>query len=128
MKSIFSIILFIFLLTGAISCSTNKYPVKYSIYKGDKEIFFPKDKIEITLLNDTVGVYKNYHNSDTIFIQNFNYEIVNDAFLLISNLDTLNQRIISLNNNDTITIYQRKMLFFYDGNVKALLYFRKSVF
>ena len=113
---------------GVNGCSTNKYPVKYSIYKGDKEIFFPKSKIEITLLNDTVGVFKNYYDSDIVIIQNFNYEISNDAFLLISNLDTINQSIISLNNNDTITIYHRKMLYFFDGDLKTLLYFRKRVF
>ena len=128
MKRILQILVLLFLLASTNSCSVNKYPVKYSIYKGDKEINFPKNKIEIALLNDTTGIFKNYLSSDTVFVQKFKYEISDSAFLLISSLDTLNQDIISLNNNDTITVYKRKMLYFYNGETKYLLYFRKKAF
>ena len=129
MKRILQILVsLLLLLAGINSCSVNKYPVKYSIYKGDKEIKFPKNKIEIVLLNDTTGIFKNYLSSDKVFVQNFNYEISDSAFLFISSLDTLNQDVISLNNNDTITIYKRKMLYFYNGETKYLLYFRKKAF
>lgn len=116
----------IFLTVFANGCILKKYPVKYSIYKGDKEISVPNNKIEIFLMNDTIGVFKNYLNSDEVFVQNFNYHISNNAFLHISSLDTVNRNIISLSNNDTITVYKRKMLYFYNGEKKYLLYFRKK--
>lgn len=129
MKRILKIIAIVFLLVYTTSgCAIKRYPVRYSIYRGDKEINFPNSKIEISLLNDTSGVFKNYLNSDKVFIQKFNYEITDSAFLHVSNLDTLNLGIISLNNNDTITIYKRKMLYFYNGDTKYLLYFRKNPF
>ncbi|WP_353165342.1 hypothetical protein [Empedobacter brevis] len=125
MRRILKITVIIFLAICANSCILKKYPVSYSIYKGDKEINFPNNKIEILLMNDTTGVFKNYLNSDKAFVQKFNYNISDNAFLHISNLDTLNQNIISLSNNDTITVYKRKMLYFYNGEKKYLLYFRK---
>jgi len=128
MKRILQITVIIILLACISGCAIKKYPVKYTIYKGDKEINFPNNKIEISLLNDTSGVFRNYFNSDKVFVQKFNYEIADSAFLLISSLDTLNQDIISLNNNDTITVYKRKMLYFYNGETKYLLYFRKKHF
>ncbi len=128
MKRILQITVIIILLAYVSGCVTQKYPIKYAVYRGDKEINFPDNKIEISLLNDTSGVFRNYLNTDKVFVQNFNYEIADSAFLLISSLDTLNQDIISLNNNDTITIYKRKMLYFYKGERKYLLYFRKKAF
>jgi hypothetical protein len=126
MRTILNITVIILLAISAKGCILKKYPVRYSIYKGDKEINFPNTKIEIFLMNDTTGVFKNHLKSDKIFIQKFNYDISNEAFLHISNLDTLNQNIISLSNNDTLTVYGRKMLYFYNGEKKYLLYFRKN--
>jgi len=127
MKRKLQILILLFLVTTN-SCSTDKYPVKYSIYKGDKIINFPKNNIKITLLNNTTGVFKNYLSLDTVFVQKFKYKISDSVFLLISSLDTLNQNIISLNNNDTIIVYKRKMFYFYNGKKKHLLYFRKKIF
>lgn len=128
MKRILQIAVIIILLACISGCAIKKYPVRYAIYRGDKEINFPNSKIEISLLNDTCAVFRNYLNSDRVFVQKFNYEIADSAFLLISSLDTLNQDIISLNNNDTITVYKRKILYFYNGKMKYLLYFRKKIF
>ena len=128
MKRILEITLIVFLLACTSGCSLETYPARYSIYKGDKEINFPDNKIELFILNDTSGVFKNYLNSDNVFVQKFNYEISDNAFLHVNNLDTLNRNIISLSNNDTITVYKRRMLYFYNGKTKYLLYFRKKVF
>jgi len=125
-KKILQISVCLILLVSINSCYVNKYPVKYSIYKGNKEINFPQNKIEITLLNDTAGIFKNYLSSDTVFSQKFKYEISGSAFLLINSLDTLHQNAISLNNNDTIIVYKRKMLYFYNGETKYLLYFKEK--
>ena len=128
MKRILQIAVIIILLTCISGCVIKKYPVRYTIYRGDKEINFPNSKIEISLLNDTSGVFRNYLNSDRVFVQKFNYEIADSAFLLIGSLDTLNQDIISLNNNDTIIFYKRKIVYFYHGKTTYLLYFRKKTF
>lgn len=128
MRRIKQIAVFIYLLGCISACSTNMYPVKYTIYKGDKEINFPNNKIEISLLTDTSGIFRNYLSSGKVFVQKFNYEMADSAFLVISHLDIFNQNIISLSNNDTITVYKRKMLYFYNGKKKYLLYFRKKHF
>lgn len=128
MKRMLQITAIIILLACISGCAIKKYPIKYTMYKGDKEINFPNNKIEISLLNDTSGVFSNYFSSDKVFVQKFNYEIADSAFLLINSLDTLNHDIISLNNNDTIMVYKRKMLYFYNGKTKYLLYFRKKTF
>ncbi len=121
MIRVFKIIVVLFFIVCANGCVLKKYPVKYYLYKGDKNINFPKNKIEIFLIDDTTGVFKNDG-----FVQNFNYSFSNNSFLHISNLDTVNQNIISLSNNDTIILYKRKMLYFYNGEKKYLLYLRKK--
>ncbi|TKG87528.1 hypothetical protein EYV94_28185 [Puteibacter caeruleilacunae] len=128
MKEIIKITVFVLFLAGVNSCAVKKYPVRYWIYKGDKEINYPNSKIEIALLDETTGVFKNHLKKDSVFIQRFNYEISDSAFFHISNLDTINRNVISLNNNDTITMYKREMLYFYNGKTKYLLYFKKSKF
>lgn len=128
MKEIIKITVFVFLLVCVNSCALKKYPVRYSIYKGDKKINYPSSKIEIILLDETKGVLKNHLIKDSVFVQRFNYEISDNAFLHVYNLDTINRNVISLNKNDTITMYKRKMLYFYNGETKYLLYFRKSKF
>ena len=118
----------LFLLVCNLQCTQKNYPVSYSIYKGDKEIDFPKSKIELSLLNDSSGVFKNSLESDSVFIQKFNYQISDDAFLHINHLDTTYSGVISLSVGDTITMYKKKMLYFYDGEKKYLLYFKKNLF
>ena len=126
MKELIKILIVFLFAFFANSCLLNRQSNDFVLYRGNRQINFPNEKLEISLINDSSGIFTNHINSNEIFIQKFNYEISDTSFLVVSNLDTLNTNIISLNNNDTIIIYKKKMLFFYDGKEKYLLYFRKK--
>jgi len=128
MKKIFQFSIFVILCTLSIGCFIKKYPLRYTICQTNKNLPYPKDKIEIILLNDSLGVFKNYLQFDKVFVQNFNYEKIQNSFLCLRNIDSVNLNIISLKEKDTIICYKRKMLFFYNGKTKYLLSFRKKFF
>ena len=126
MKELIKILIVFFFAFFANSCFLHRQSNNFVLYRGDRQINFPNEKLEISLINNSLGIFTNHINSNKTFIQKFNYEIYDTSFLVVSNLDTLNTDIISLNNNDTIIIYKKKMLFFYNGKEKYLLYFRKK--
>ena len=95
------------------------------MYRADKKIYYPNNKINIQLLNDYSGIFQNNTNKKEFFLQKFNYVVADKYFLIINDLDTTYSNVISLSLNDTLIIYKNKM-YFYNAEKKYLLYFKKK--
>tara|TARA_R110001592_G_scaffold211053_1_gene462739 strand:+ start:433 stop:786 length:354 start_codon:yes stop_codon:yes gene_type:complete len=115
-----------FLLITILSCSTTEFPKNYALYKRDKNLNYPDEDLKIVLVNDTTGVFTNSKESFETLSQRFYFEKVNNEYLVVDNVSPIDDSSISLNKGDTIVVYKKRLHFFYHGNQKYLLSFKRS--
>jgi hypothetical protein len=106
-------------------CNTNVLFKEYSLYQRDKTINYPKDKLSLKFINDTTGLFINNCLSGESLSQRFIYSRINNNYLVIEKLSLLNSNLISLGKGDTIIVHKNKLFYFYKGNEKYLLSFRR---
>lgn len=115
-----------FFLIGLFSCSTIEFPKKYALYQRDKSLNYPEEDLSIELINDTIGLFTNLNEGSEVFSQKFDFEKVNNDYLIIGNVSQINEDFISLSRGDTIVIDKKRLLFFYVKYKKYLLSFRRK--
>ena len=115
--------IYLFVFFGAFSCSTTN---EYKLYRRDKSINYPKEKLSVKLIDDTTGLFVNADEGREALNQKFSFTRV-DKFLVIESVNPSHQQLISLNQGDTIIVHKNRLHFFYDGDKKYLLSFRKKI-
>jgi hypothetical protein len=123
MKRILCILLASFTFHG---CYTDKLYRDYRLYKRDSHLNYPTEKLAIQLLNDTTGLFVNKQNEKEVFSQNFVFSKVKSDFLVVGKVRPVNRNFISLKAGDTIVIDKQRLHFFYNGDKKYLLSFKKQ--
>lgn len=117
----------IIIIASFCSCSTtSKLFEKYTLYRRDKTINYPKEKLSFKFINDTTGLFINSYNGSEILSQKFSFSRIKNEYLIISHVNPINQSLISLKQGDTIIFYKKRLLFFYKSDKKYLLSFRKK--
>lgn len=118
-------ILFLLIFFVCYSCNAHRLFKEYSLYHRDKTLNYPKDKILLKFMSDSTGLFMNESKNGTIFNQKFTCSNVNNNFLIIKELDQINHSLISLKQGDTIIVHKNKLHFFYNGDEKYLLSFKR---
>jgi hypothetical protein len=113
---------YLFIILGIFSCSTIEV---YKLYRSDKSRNHPKEELTLKLVNDTTGLFINSDVGRKALTQKFHF-IRRDGFLLVEDIMPENSRLISLQRGDTIIAHKNHLYFFYDGDKKFFLSFRKK--
>ncbi len=124
MKKVAYILLFF--MAVFYSCNTSKLAKEYKLYQRDKTINYPKENLSIKLANDTTGLFVNNYESTKVFNQDFVFSKIKDDYLIIRNVSQSNPHLISFKQGDTIVLTKGRLLFFYNGDKKYLLSFKKK--
>ena len=119
------VILIVLIFSG---CGSSKLYKEYSLYRRDKHINYPDEKLSIELLNDTTGLFFNKRKDKELFKQTFNYQKINSDYLVISDINPIDPNLLALNKGDTIVVDRSQLHFFYEGEKKYLLSFKKKLF
>ena len=120
-------VLVILIVTTFLSCNTSKLFKEYTLYHRDKNINYPKETITVRFVSDTTGLFSNSDDGRDTFIQSFSFSRLKDDYLIIEAVDQINQNLISLKNGDTIVIAKKRLHFFYNGDKKYLLSFKRVI-
>lgn len=105
------------------SCSTSK---EYKLYRRDKTINYPKEELTLSLINDTTGLFFNKYKDKEAFNQRFSFTKSSNKYLIIEDITPTSKWLISLNQGDTIVVHKNQLHFFYNGDKKYLLSFKKK--
>ncbi len=116
-------IVYIFLFFSLFSCSASK---EYMLYRRDRSINYPKEKLSLRLINDTIGLFVNSDEGREPLNQKFSFKRA-DKFLVIESVNPSDQNLISLNQGDTIIVHKNRLHFFYEGSKRYLLSFKKKI-
>jgi hypothetical protein len=116
--------LIIFSVLGFLGCSTSK---EYKLYRRDKRLNYPAGKLRINIVNDTTGFFTSSDHKREILNQKFAFK-KSGNFLVIRDVSPSNPNVIALTQGDTIVVHKNRLLFFYRGDKKYLLYFKKKLF
>ncbi len=120
-------ILSLFIIAAFCSCkTTGKLYKEYEMYHRDISINYPKENLAIRFNSDTTGLFINTREGRICFNQSFAFSRVKSDYLIIRNVDQTNLNLISLKQGDTIVLDKRRLLYFYNGDKKYLLSFKKS--
>ncbi len=111
------------ILVGLLSCVSTQ---EYKLYRRDKTINYPREKLSLKLVNDSTGMFINVDEGRETFNQKFSFEKISDKYLVIESVDSISSNIISLKRNDTIVVHRKRLHFFYNGDKKYLLSFKKK--
>ena len=117
-EGIFFILFTVFMFS---QCNTHE---EYVLYNANKYFNYPNEKLKIVFINDTTGIFLNNYNINDTFNQQFNY-VKTTNFLKIKNINIENPNVISLKKGDTIIYHKNKLYYFYNGEKKYGLYFKK---
>lgn len=112
------------LLLISLGCSTGK---EYKLYRRDKKINYPEERLVISLANDHKGSLINSKKGRERFVQEFIYRNDKNQFLIIESVNPTSEKFISLSAGDTIVQYKNQLHYFYKGERKYFLSFRKKV-
>lgn len=117
----------IFIVAAFCSCNTAGRLFKdYTLYHRDKSINYPKENLTLRFNNDTTGLFINSNEGRETFNQSFAFSRVKNDYLIIEKVNPASLSLISLKQGDTIVLTKRRLLFFYNGDKKYLLSFKKS--
>lgn len=105
-------------------CSPGK---EYKLYRRDRSINYPEEKLIITLTDDHKGSLTNSKKGRESFTQQFIYRNDKNEFLIIESVKPGTEELISLSAGDTITRYKNQLHFFYNGQRKYFLSFKKKI-
>ncbi|HMI79163.1 MAG TPA: hypothetical protein VK484_10225 [Ferruginibacter sp.] len=121
-------IISIFIVAAFCSCkTTGKLFKEYILYHKDKNINYPKENLTVRFISDTTGLFINSDEGREIFNQSFAFSRVKNDYLIIGNVDQTSLSLISLKQGDTIVLAKRRLLFFYNGDKKYLLSFKRAM-
>jgi hypothetical protein len=115
--------IYICISIGFFSCTTTK---EYKLYRRDKSINYPNEDLTLRFINDTTGFFINEDKHNKTFNQKFNFDREYNKYLIIREVKPIDKNIISLNQGDTIVVYKNQLHFFYNGDKKYLLSFKKK--
>lgn len=120
--------MYLLVLSVLYSCSSSKLFDEYRLYHRDRTINYPKEILTLKFINDSTGIFINENNNQERerFNQTFTYSKVKSEYLIIKQLDQTNLYLISLKQGDTIVLDKNRLHFFYDGEKKYLLSFKKN--
>ena len=122
MKNIrYILIVFIFF-----SCVKTNLFKEYVLYRRDISINYPKEKLSLKFISDTTGLFINTNNKGDVIIQRFNFIKLNNDYLIVERVVPICNNLISLKPSDTIIIDKSHLHFFYIGDKKYLLSFKKG--
>lgn len=107
------------------SCSTEKLYKEYSAYPRDKSLNFPKEKLTLQFVNDTLGLFINSNDNRKTYTQSFNF-LKKDNYLIIKDINTIDENEISFKKGDTLLMYKKKLHVFFKGKEKYFVSFRKK--
>lgn len=113
----------ILILVGLLGCATTG---EYKLYRRDKTIDYPKEKVSLKLINDTTGIFTNAEAGRGAFNQKFSFDKVNGKYLVIRSVAPISNDFISLHQSDTIVAHKNRLHFFYNGEKKYLLSFKRK--
>ena len=117
----------IFTVATFCSCNTTgKLFKEYALYHRDKSINYPKENLTVKFVNDTSGLFINSDEGRKIFNQGFTFSRVKNDFLIIENVNQVSPNLISLKRGDTIIVDKKRLHFFYTGDKKYLLSFKRK--
>jgi hypothetical protein len=120
-------VLVILIVTTFLKCTTSKLFKEYTLYHRDKNINYPKETITVRFVSDTTGLFSNSDDGRDTFIQSFCFSRIKDDYLIIEAVNQINQNLISLKNGDTIVTAKKQLHFFYNGDKKYLLSFKRVI-
>jgi hypothetical protein len=113
-------------LAFTVSCSTSKLYREYKSYRRDKYFNYPEEKLTLKFNSDTTGEFINRKKNGEIVNQHFIFSRVNDDYLIIKKVDLQDIKNISFRQGDTIILAKRRLLFFYNGDKRYFLSFKKK--
>ncbi len=116
-------LIFLVIILLIYSCHTSKIYKEYSLYRRDKEIYYPEAHLTIKFEGDSTGLFINNAKNKEVFTQQFVFSKENN-FIIIEDLDQTNPNVISLSLGDTIIAYNKRLHFFYEGEKKYFLSFK----
>lgn len=116
------ILVFIFI----VSCRTTNLHKEYISYRRDKYFNYPDENLVLKFNSDTTGEFINKKKNGEIINQYFIFSRVKDDYLIIKKVDLQDIKNITFREGDTIVLAKRRLLFFYKGDKKYLLSFKKS--
>jgi hypothetical protein len=117
-------IVYIFIFIGFLGCATTK---EYKLYRRDKSINYPKEKLTLKLISDTTGLFINADEGRETFNQKFIFaRSNNDEYLIIEDVTPVSKNLISIKQGDTLVVHKNRMHFFYTGDKKYLLSFKRK--
>jgi hypothetical protein len=118
--------LLILIVSIFFSCNTSSKLFKeYSLYQRDKNINYPKEKLTIKFSSDSTGLFINRSNEGEEFQQSFSFLRVESDYLVIESITPENFSFISIKKGDTIVVTNKQLHFFYKGDQKYLLSFKR---
>ena len=117
----------IFVLVFTVSCKSAKLYKQYKSYLRDKYFNYPEEKLKLKFTSDTTGEFINKKKNGGVINQEFIFSRIKNDYLIIKKVNFENNKNISFKQGDTIVIAKRRLLFFYNGEKKYLLAFKKTI-
>jgi len=118
----------IIIIAAFCSCNTTgKLFKEYTLYHRDRSINYPKENLTFQFISDTTGLFINSDEKRETFNQNFSFSRVKDDYLIVKIVNQTSPNLISLKQGDTIVLDKKRIHFFYTGDKKYLLSFKKSL-
>jgi hypothetical protein len=109
-----------------VSCTARKLFTEYKLYRRDKTINYPPGKLTLKFNSDTTGEFINADGIREAFSQKFHFARVDDSYLIVQEVSPTSRNFISLKQGDTIIMDKKRLHFFYNGDKKYFLSFKKK--